>query len=70
MAIVMIKITCADATGMAGIAAARKETFSTAHTAGAEIQSTKVRSSIRYSDDFFSLQYSFFNIYSRVSAYR
>ena len=38
MAIVMIKITCADATGMAGIAAARKKTFSTAHTAGVEIQ--------------------------------
>lgn len=46
MVIATIKITCADATGMAGIAAAKIETFSTAHTARAEIQSIKVRTSI------------------------
>ena len=34
------------ATGMAGIAVARKKNFSTAHTAGAETQSTTSRSSI------------------------
>jgi len=43
MAIVMIKITCADVIGMAGIAAARKKTFSTAHTAGVEIQNIKTK---------------------------
>jgi len=46
MVIVMIKTTCADATGMAEIVAAKIETFSTAHTARAEIQSIKVRTSI------------------------
>jgi len=48
MAIVMIKITCADATGMAGIAATRKKTMSTVHTAGVEIQTIKTKENEYY----------------------
>ena len=51
MAIAMIKITCADATGMAGIVVARKTTFSTAHTVSVETQITRSRSSINLNDD-------------------
>ena len=42
MADAMTVITCADATGMAGIVAARTETCGTARTVSAEIQSMKV----------------------------
>ena len=38
MAIAMTKITCAGATGMVVTVAARKSTYSTAHTVSAEIQ--------------------------------